>query len=173
MLIKDAIRLLGDLSFDPDQPEIWADLGCGEGFFTKILASLLPAHSTIFAVDQQLPARKIVVDREVDIQMIKADFEQDNLIMPALDGLLMANSLHYIADKRAWLQRIRQHFKGQGKFIIVEYDIIESNPWVPYPINYKQLEQLFLDMGYSTLRQSGVYRSIYGRGNMYAAIIAA
>lgn len=34
------------------QSQIWADLGCGDGVFTKLLAEILPSKSEIIAIDQ-------------------------------------------------------------------------------------------------------------------------
>ena len=57
MTHDEAVGLIssGRLTNSPG-PATWADLGCGDGTFTLALASLLPAGSTIYAVDQDAAA---------------------------------------------------------------------------------------------------------------------
>jgi precorrin-6B methylase 2 len=63
MTPDDARALIAATPFAPG-PQTWADLGCGAGAFTLALASLLPAGSTIHAMDRdraalaQLPATR-------------------------------------------------------------------------------------------------------------------
>ena len=48
----DAVRLLSSPELQPIRPQTWADLGCGDGVFTRALASLLVPGSTIHAMDR-------------------------------------------------------------------------------------------------------------------------
>ncbi|HCW09353.1 MAG TPA: hypothetical protein DGG95_18515, partial [Cytophagales bacterium] len=77
---------------------IWADLGCGNGLFTKALASLLGKKSKIFALDK---THQIIepIYHYSEIEFIKTDFVGEPLTLKNLDGVLMANSLHYVKDK--------------------------------------------------------------------------
>ncbi|MBX3238572.1 MAG: class I SAM-dependent methyltransferase [Chitinophagaceae bacterium] len=150
-------------------PEQWADLGCGNGSFTRALAQLLPEKSRIYAVDiigQDLPATV----GGVDIYFYQADLVTDPPELPALDGILMANSLHYVDDKKTAIQRLENYFGSNQQFIVVEYDTTVSNPWVPFPISLKGLQQLFLEAGYLNFQKLGEQASRYG-GKLYAALI--
>ena len=153
-LIKGAITT--------QQPQKWADLGCGSGTFTIALQSLLPTGSHVTAVDKQR--------QNLPVNFIKADFEKDELNLSGLDGILMANSLHYIRDKQKLIKKLEACFANQPTFLIVEYDTTRFSPWVPYPINYQKLEQLFVALGYSTVTKLGEMPSRFG-GRMYAAVM--
>ena len=144
------------------QPQNWADLGCGNGTFTMALQSLLPAGSHITAVDKQY--------QNLPFNFIKADFKNDKLNLSGLDGILMANSFHYIRDKQKLIKKLETYFANQPYFLIVEYDTTRSSPWVPYPINYQKLEQLFVGFGYSAITKIGEMPSRFG-GRMYSAIV--
>ena len=153
-------------------PEIgvqhWADLGCGGGTFTRALAGLLPWRSYIHAVDkdiQQLPPRV----NEVSIGFNRANFITDRLALNGLDGILMANSLHYVRDKVELLQRLEGCFRSDKRFIIVEYESRRPNPWVPYPIPYLQLADLAARLGYHSEKLNEV-ASRFG-GSMYSALL--
>jgi hypothetical protein len=55
-------------------------------------------------------------------------------------------------------------------FLIVEYDTTRFNPWVPYPINYANLHQLFTTLGYTSITKLSEAPSRFG-GRMYSALI--
>jgi trans-aconitate methyltransferase len=145
-----------------DQPQRWADLGCGKGTFTMALQSLLPIGSQLTAVDKQ--SQKLPVD------FLKADFEKDDLPLSGLDGILMANSFHYIRDKTKLVKKLEAYFSGPPTFLIIEYDTTRSNPWVPYPINFENLYQLFTTLGYGTITKLAEAQSRFG-GRMYSTLI--
>lgn len=62
----------------------------------------------------------------------------------------MANSLHFVADKTKLIKQLENIFKGNPKFLIVEYDTMKASQWVPYPISYQKLNQEFNQLGYRT-----------------------
>ena len=55
----------------------------------------------------------------------------------------MANAFHYVKDKPAFIEKIKKHLKPSGQMIIVEYDTVRQNRWVPYPISFENLIQTF------------------------------
>ncbi|WCT14240.1 class I SAM-dependent methyltransferase [Mucilaginibacter jinjuensis] len=149
-----------------NQLQYWADLGCGNGTFTRALAELLPEGSPITAVDRE--RQRLDIDR---VNFVRADFVKDNLQLEELDGILIANALHYVADKAALITRLEPQFSAQPCFIIIEYDTDRRNPWVPYPIPFDKLKLLFALLGYQRVSRVSERRSAYGSGNMYCALI--
>jgi ubiquinone/menaquinone biosynthesis C-methylase UbiE len=87
-----------------------------------------------------------------------------------LDGILMANALHYVKDKNVVIKKLAKHLKPAGQFIIVEYDTEQSNQWVPYPISFSRLQETFSAEGYNDIKKIGERRSVYRGGKMYAAL---
>jgi ubiquinone/menaquinone biosynthesis C-methylase UbiE len=173
MLLKEAIALLQHPDFKRKGKQVWADLGCGDGLFTYALASLLSPQSMIYAIDNNAAAlQKISSTPDVSIQTLKLDFVNESLNISNLDGIFMANSLHYVKDKIAFLAKASGYMKQVSSFFIVEYDLdIPVSTWVPYPISFQSLEKLFIKAGYTSITKLHERPSVYGRGNIYSAII--
>ncbi len=148
----------------------WADLGCGDGLFTQALASIIGNGSTIYAVDENRKALSRIENVSgIRIEKIVGNFEKDELQLKSLDGILMANSLHFVKDKSSFLQKAKGWMKKDARFLIVEYDTDTANRWVPYPLSYTSLQNLFSSLGFST-EKIGEHKSIYNRAGMYAAL---
>ena len=85
-------------------------MGAG-GAFTLALAELLGPGATLHAVDRDRRALErgaAAVARRypaVDLRPLVADFTGP-LALPPLDGLLMANLLHFVRDKEPLLRRL-------------------------------------------------------------------
>src|SRR5688572_27034876 len=94
---------------------VWADLGAGEGAFTLALAELLDAGSTIHAIDRDAGALEVLSSRYARLERrlgraprLKthvADFTKDPGLTD-LDGVVMANSLHFMKDKGPVLAQV-------------------------------------------------------------------
>ena len=125
----------------------WADLGSGAGAFTLALADLVGATGEIYSVDRDAGALR-TQERAlrlrfpaVPVRSIQADFTRP-LEIPPLDGIVMANSLHFQRDKRPVLSLVRGYLKPGGRLILVEYNVDHGNPWVPHPISYRSWVKL-------------------------------
>jgi ubiquinone/menaquinone biosynthesis C-methylase UbiE len=173
MELIEAAKMLDNNSINSMQKEKWADLGCGNGTFTLALAGLLQPGSIIYAVDTNLSALKQIPGdyNGVLIEKQKMDFEKENLQINKLDGILMANSLHYIKDKNSFIQKAKGSLEPDGRFLIVEYDTNIANQWVPYPLNFSSLTEQFNKAGFSSIRKLQERNSVFGRAKLYSAII--
>ena len=152
---------------------IWADLGAGTGAFTLALAELLGPTSTIFAVDKNgmdLHRLKQAFDQQfphTNLHLLHADFT-DALELPPLDGIVMANSLHFLSTKDGFLQQMRGWLKPNGRFLLVEYNIEEGNRWVPYPVSIEAWTQLAKRHGFQYTELLATRPSRF-LGEIYAA----
>ena len=143
----------------------WADLGAGEGNFTRALADLLGPDAHIVAVDRDRSALR-AVDRRFEI--LVADFTRP-LDIRDLDGVLMANSLHFVRDKQPVLRMVRDMLRPDGRLIVVEYGADRGNPWVPHPFTYPRWEEMAAQAGFKSTR---LLKTVASRwlGSMYSAV---
>ena len=170
----DARALIAHPSLSAGAPQVWGDLGCGDGTFTVALASLLPAGSTVHAIDNdalalsRLPARHgdvAIVAHEGDFAVVPRPFDD-------LDGVLMANSLHYVRQQAPFLRALDEVLRRR-QFLLVEYDITRGSAWVPYPISHASAVALFRSVGYGVATALGRKRSAYRRGDIYGLLLTA
>lgn len=168
MTQSEARRLIEGAVFKSGEREKWADLGSGSGLFSHALAELLPDNSEILMVDKvnQAPIKSEVAG--VHLEFLQIDFNKQGLPNTGYDGIMMANSLHYVRNKKTFVQKLKKNLSDNGRLIIVEYDTEVSNPWIPHPIPLNRLEELFLDSGFESVRKIGEQPSRYGQKNMYA-----
>ncbi len=109
-----------------------------------------------------------VPDRTIEKQVL--DFSRDPWPFTDLDGILMANSLHYVRDQPTFLAQATRHLRPSGRFLIVEYDLPAANLWVPYPVPFTALTRLMAEAGFPTVRHLAERPSRFGNGGLYAAV---
>jgi ubiquinone/menaquinone biosynthesis C-methylase UbiE len=152
----------------------WADLGAGEGAFTLALADLLGPGAHITAVDRDAGSLRRLGDEmgrrfpASGLDIVVADFTRP-VGLSGLDGVVMANSLHFVRDKVPVLESVREMLRPGGSLIIVEYGADRGNPWVPHPFSYSRWERLAAEAGFEGTR---LLRTIPSRflGTLYSSI---
>lgn len=145
----------------------WAELGAGAGNFTAALADVLGPGGRIVAVDRDAGALRSLSQRLPEVRVVRADFIRP-LGLGGLDGVLMANSLHFVRDKAPVLAAVRAMLRSGGTLLMVEYDSDRGNPWVPHPFSYATWQRLAEAAGF---RDTRLLATRPGRhlGGMYAA----
>jgi len=164
----DHVNLLRPAQLPPGG--IWADLGAGAGAFTLALRELTGTQATIYAVDQDRArlgelerAWRMHFGETAAVRLLPADFTC-RLDLPALDGLLMANSLHFYKDKVNVLRHVGGWLKPGGRLLLVEYAADAGNVWVPYPFSFGKFQALATEAGYRAPRQLATHPSSFLRG---------
>jgi ubiquinone/menaquinone biosynthesis C-methylase UbiE len=156
---------------------VWADLGAGSGVFTRALASLLGPAGTVYAVDRNAAALRELArtggpaTNAATIRTAVGDFTEP-LELPALDGVLVANALHYVpyADQPAVLRRVASMLTDGAPIVVVEYDRRHANRWVPYPITPEALATAARDAGLGAPTVLATRPSQYS-GTIYSAVV--
>ena len=133
----------------------WADFGAGSGAFTLALRELVGPHANIYAVDKDRRGfnemekeHREKFGTSQNLHSLHADFNGP-LSLPPLDGIVMANSLHFFKDKEKVLRHVRSYLKLNGALLLVEYNVDSGNMWVPYPLSFETFQGLALRTGFS------------------------
>ena len=153
----------------------WADLGCGTGTFTRALWELLARPARIMAVDRDAEdiyeVRVWADESRANVVAIHADFTVP--FDPAelggrLDGILLANSLHFVEDAEGVMTRLVAALRPGGSVVVVEYDKRPASEWVPYPVPPARLAAIARASGLSEPEVTARRPSEYG-GEIYVA----
>lgn len=162
----EALALIRDAR--PEAGGVWADLGAGSGVFTRALAELLGPEGRVYALDRR-PQRLGPRPGAASIVVEQADFTEP-LPYADLDGLLMANALHFVRRQQQVLGQLAASLKPGGKFVLVEYDLERGSPWVPFPVSFRRFAALAGSAGLSAPLELGRRASRYGPRDIYAAL---
>lgn len=135
----------------------WLELGAGSGAFTLALADVLGPGADILATDRDprpiagLEAR--VQRRFPDARVRTRAFDfTDAIPYGPFDGVLAANSLHFVRDRDLTLRSIRSSLVRGGRLVVVEYDADNGNPWVPYPFSFQTWRREATEAGFDRPR---------------------
>jgi len=152
----DHVNLLQPANLTQDGT--YADFGAGSGAFTLALRELVGPEATIYAVDKdraslnQLDsAYRSRFNTSRNLILLPNDFSRP-LDLPPLDGIVMANSLHFFKDKQKIMQHVREFLKPNGALLLVEYNVDKGNMWVPYPLTFETYRTLAPRAGFSEPR---------------------
>ncbi|MEP7136825.1 MAG: class I SAM-dependent methyltransferase [Chloroflexota bacterium] len=153
---NDHVNLLRPANLS--QGGVYADLGAGSGAFTLALRELVGLDAAIYAVDKdraslnQLDsAHRARFNSSRNLTLLPNDFSRA-LDLPLLDGIVMANSLHFFKDKEKILRHVQKFLKPNGALITVEYNVDSGNMWVPHPLTFETYRTLAPRTGFSEPR---------------------
>jgi len=172
MSASEAIRLIEGITPLMTEAQHWADLGCGSGTFTQALSAVLPPFSLIEAVDKSFPLLSSIdsADKDTEIKRHRFDFLNHPWPFKEVNGILMANSLHFIKEQKAFIQKTIPLLKNNHHWIIIEYEMERASTWVPYPLSFEQLSTMMYEAGAAKVSLLAEYDSLYGNGKMYSTL---
>ncbi len=165
-LLRDGVKASGGF---------WADLGSGTGAFTMALATLLGGEGRILSVDRDAGA---LAEQEramrarfprLELRTAVRDFTTLSGIS-GLDGIIMANSLHFQSSAEEVLRRAWEWITPGGNLVIVEYEVELPSPWVPFPVPYRRLAEMTDAAGLGPARLLAKRPSRY-HGQVYSALM--
>ena len=172
MTLQDAVTLIKNKNIISGTTGAWANLGYSSELFTYVLAGLLSEESTIYAIDKQIASFSTNTScKGATIKLLELDFEKETLPTKNLNGIMMANSLHFVKHKKDFLEEMKSCLKEHGYFLIVEYDTEIPNHWVPYPVSFLSLKNIFSDASFTSGSKINERPSAFNRGNLYSAMM--
>jgi SAM-dependent methyltransferase len=156
----------------PRTTKTWVDIGAGEGTFSRALIQLLGRDARVFAVDRDqrsLASLHRWAQREqVNVIPVEADFTHPLELPELVDGMLLANVLHFVRNPDVVLGGLVRLVRPGGRVIIGEYDRRAASRWVPHPIPFSELRDITDATGLTAPTIIATKPSAYG-GTLYVA----
>jgi precorrin-6B methylase 2 len=170
---NDHVNLLRSANLP--QGGVYADFGAGSGAFTLALRELIGLDATIYAVDKDKSSLRTLenshrtrFDTTHNLILLPNDFSRP-LDLPPLDGVVMANSLHYFRDKEKLLRHVWEYLKPNGAVLLVEYNVDSGNLWVPHPLSFQTYRSLARGAGFTEPRLLATHPSRFLK-EFYSAV---
>ena len=155
--------------------ETWAELGAGSGVFTAALSALLGPGGTVYASDRDIQAVKrlrALKTSGATLHVQRADLTRPRELsyLTDLDGLLVANALHFVPRQGRVLRQLVQLLRPGGRLLVVEYDTSQRTPWGPFPLPLARLQRSMQASGLGDFSEVGRQPSLFGGRELYAAV---
>lgn len=148
---------------------LWADIGAGTGIFTQALDQLIAPGSHIYAMDKNPHSLYSLQVNNSALHIEEQDFNKP-FDYPEMDGIIMANTLHYAENPKQVLENILSILKPGGIFILIEYETERPlKPWIPYPVPFDRFLKITEDLSLSIPQVLAKRPSAYGHDHIYLA----
>lgn len=143
----------------PEAGGRWADVGCGDGIFTAVLADLLGSDGWVIGLDRDRTALRRFQRNMTEAGLNRrtsaliADFHRP-VPWQAIDGLVAANALHFTRDaaKKKALTGLANSLRSGGQLVVVEYNHASGTAAVPHPLTASAWIELFRSVGLREVR---------------------
>lgn len=129
---------------DPKPGQMFADIGCGNGFYSIAIAKLLGEEGRVYAVDIQSEMLRLLQARsqEADVKNIKP--VHGTLVDPRLpegeiDLVLLVDVYHEFSHPEQMLKAIHDCLKPTGRVALVEFRLEDPN--VPIKLEHKMSKE--------------------------------
>lgn len=133
---------------DASGGQVWADLGCGVGYFSIPLARTGPKVVAIDAQREMLDELLSLVGDVGNICPVLADFPPLPLTDSSLDRVLMVNVLHEVENRELIAWEIFRVLRPGGRLFLVDFQKKDTphGPPVSERLTPEQVESVFSRM---------------------------
>lgn len=111
-----------------------ADIGAGSGYYSALMAKRVGPAGRVFATDIQpgmidLLNRRITAERLENVTAVLGGVDDPKLPAHSLDLAIMVDVYHELQAPQAFLQRLRECFKPDGRLVLLEFR--KEDPRIP------------------------------------------
>ena len=147
------------LSGERDLGEL-IELGCGTGFYTKVLAVNASHIMATDLSDEMLAVARTQLKDLQNVTVAKADCEATAFPDGEFDSVFMANLIHVIENPSATLQEAYRVLKDGGLLLIVDFTAYGMNRFEMIKMGMRALRKFGRPPSYSRSLSPGELRSL-------------
>ena len=130
-----------------------ADVGCGSGYFTVKIADKIGSEGKIWAIDAWQDMldyldRRLQIEGFENVELVKVDRDDPMIPKGGADLILMVDVYHYIKERVAYGEKLREGLAPGGRLIVLDYipKSLEERPWGPPPSQHMSEADLTTDL---------------------------
>ena len=117
-----------------------ADIGAGSGYYTVRLARKVGADGKVYATDIQVGMlsiiqRRAAMEKLTNIVPVLGAADDPKLPPGSMDLVLMVDVYHELAAPQAFVRRLREALKPDGRLVLIEFR--KEDPRVPIKEEHK------------------------------------
>lgn len=121
-----------------------ADIGAGSGYFALPMAGMVGETGTILAIDASQEmldyiARRLEIEEIGNIELRKVGRDDPELPAGGVDLILMVDTIHYIKERTAYAEKLRDGLAPGGRLVIIDY---RPKPWNERPWGPPEVQQI-------------------------------
>jgi ubiquinone/menaquinone biosynthesis C-methylase UbiE len=139
---------------------VFADIGCGPGFFTFPAASIVGTSGKVYAVDLQEEMLEELRKRGVppNVFPLKSGENSTPLLDGSVDFTLLAYVLHEASDRQTFLMEVRRIAKEGGTVLVVDWEKKEEDkgPPVEDRVSMEQALELLTGAGFRIMESGSI-----------------
>jgi len=129
--------VLGMLDLQPG--DVVADIGCGPGFFTVLIAERVRPGGRVAAIDTApemlaFLQRRLTVSQLTQVAPIHSEESRLPLRTETCDRVLLAFVLHELVDPHAFLTEVRRVLRPSGVGVLADWLLTESPAGPPLDV---------------------------------------
>ncbi len=145
----------------PKTDEIWADLGCGPGYFTLPIAEKV---RKVYAIDISEEMLKICKKRASERNLknivyiqVKGSYHKFDSDM--FDAVILANVYHEFDERQKIILEIKRTLKKFGFVYLIDwkYEKMDFGPPLEHRMPVEDVIKEFTEVGYKLKIQSSIY----------------
>jgi ubiquinone/menaquinone biosynthesis C-methylase UbiE len=164
--ILPAMEILLDIGLK--EGNIFADIGCGIGYFSFPASEVVGKKGKVYAMDisQDMlnEIKKEIDDKKItNIELVKTSENNLEILDDTVDFAFASTVLHEADDLYSLLIDIRRVMINKGKFVIIEWNEVKRDlgPPINHRLSSNELSRKLGEIGFKNIKTSDLNEYFY------------
>ena len=148
--------------------DIFADIGCGIGYFSFPASEIVGKKGKVYAIDisQDMlnEIKKNIDDKEItNIELVKTLENSLEILDDTIDFAFASTVLHEADDLYSLLIEIKRVMIDKGKFVIIEWNEVRRDlgPSLDHRLSSNELSKKLEEIGFKNIKISDLNEYFY------------